>query len=242
MSSCARVYSRWAEHVSFGVTLLGNPPRSAVTFDGGSPDGSLGLRALFLQECHRRGVLFGVPMFPTYSHSEADIERTLAVVQVAFEKMEAAYNNDDIAGKLEGRRQAASSGRTHRDGRTLVDSPRPQQWPASDHLRSAPGIASLTRAPAYRPRVVGASDGRMPPSVQSQPESIEAPASALWSAARRPRCHIPSRVGFLLMGDDYVHDPVVGRAIRARRMRLETELERIGLRRPFQATVHERRG
>ena len=90
------------QHVSFGVTLLGNPPRSAVTFDGGSPDGSLGLRALFLQECHRRGVLFGVPMFPTYSHSEADIERTLAVVQVAFEKMEAAYNNDDIAGKLEG--------------------------------------------------------------------------------------------------------------------------------------------
>ncbi len=90
------------EHVTFGVTLLGNPPRSALTFDGGSPETSLALRALFLQECHRRGVLFGVPMFPTYSHTAADIERTLDVVQAAFEHMEAAYTAGDTAEKLDG--------------------------------------------------------------------------------------------------------------------------------------------
>ncbi len=91
-----------AKHVSFGVTLLGNPPRSALTFEGGSPDASLELRALFLQECHRHGVLFGVPMFPTYSHTEADIERTLDVVRSAFDEMEAAHAAGSIAQRLKG--------------------------------------------------------------------------------------------------------------------------------------------
>jgi SAM-dependent methyltransferase len=42
---------------------------------------------------------------------------------------------------------------------------------------------------------------------------------------------------FLLMGDDYVHNPEVGPQIHARRIRLETELEAIGLRRPFHALL-----
>lgn len=91
-----------AAQVSFVVKLAGNPPRSALEFDDGAGAPSIELRALFLQECHRRGVLFGVPIFPTFSHAEDDVTRTLAVVQAAFEQMEAAYTAGNVAARLEG--------------------------------------------------------------------------------------------------------------------------------------------
>lgn len=91
---------RRAVDVSFAVELAGNPPRSALAF--GDETGTL-LRGLFLQECHRRGVLFGGPMFPTYSHTQQDIARTLDVVGEAFTRMEAAYCSGDVESHLEGR-------------------------------------------------------------------------------------------------------------------------------------------
>jgi glutamate-1-semialdehyde aminotransferase len=94
---------RLAANVSFGVDLAGNPPRSAVNFSDGSGEPSLPLRGLFLQECHKRGVLFGVPIFPTYSHTEQDISQTLAAVEAAFEVMEEAHNSGDAQARLEGR-------------------------------------------------------------------------------------------------------------------------------------------
>ncbi|HLW95891.1 MAG TPA: aminotransferase class III-fold pyridoxal phosphate-dependent enzyme, partial [Solirubrobacteraceae bacterium] len=93
---------RLGEQVSFDVSLGGNPPRSGITFGGSYDAAPIELRALFLQEAHKRGVLFGVPIFPTYSHTEADIERTLSVVEAAFERMEAAYVAGDVASQLEG--------------------------------------------------------------------------------------------------------------------------------------------
>jgi glutamate-1-semialdehyde aminotransferase len=92
-----------AAEVSFGVDLAGNPPRSALAFRDHEGLPSTSLRGLFLQECHRRGVLFGGPIFTTYSHSEADIVRTLEVVAAAFERMDAAYRRDGVRAQLEGR-------------------------------------------------------------------------------------------------------------------------------------------
>ncbi|HEV3093364.1 MAG TPA: aminotransferase class III-fold pyridoxal phosphate-dependent enzyme [Solirubrobacteraceae bacterium] len=110
---------RLAAQVSFGVELVGNPPRSAVSFyEEAAPSSahdasragadqarqpSAILRGLFLQECHKRGVLFGVPIFPTYSHSEADIAHTVSVVESAFERMEEAYSAGELQSRLEGR-------------------------------------------------------------------------------------------------------------------------------------------
>lgn len=94
--------SELAAEVSFEVTLLGNPPRSALSFGDRPGSESPELRALFLQECHRRGVLFGVPMFPSYSHTEDDVARTVAVVAEAFEQMEAAHLAGDLAARLQG--------------------------------------------------------------------------------------------------------------------------------------------
>ncbi len=92
-----------AEQVSFEVILSGNAPRSGITFGDGSGAPSNDLRALFLQEAHKHGVLFGVPIFPTYSHSDADIEQTLSVVEAAFDRMETAHISGDVASQLEGR-------------------------------------------------------------------------------------------------------------------------------------------
>jgi hypothetical protein len=71
------------------------------------------LRGLFLQECHRRGVLFGGPIFTTYSHSEGDVARTLDVVEAAFACMDEAHVRGALAERLEGRAPGAVF-RSHR--------------------------------------------------------------------------------------------------------------------------------
>jgi len=91
------------EAASFELQLAGNPPRSGMTFAlaaGGDPHELL--RAIFLQETHKRGVLFGVPIFPTYAHSDADVRHTLHAVEAAFERMDAACASGDFDAHLEG--------------------------------------------------------------------------------------------------------------------------------------------
>ncbi len=80
----------------FDVELLGNPPRSALQF--GAPE----LRGLWLQETHKRGVLFGGPMFPCYRHTEADVRQTLAAAEAAFALMSEAHAEGDYERHLEG--------------------------------------------------------------------------------------------------------------------------------------------
>jgi glutamate-1-semialdehyde aminotransferase len=105
---------RLGEQASFDVQLVGNPSRSAVTFApeaGGEPSNDL--RAIFLQETHKRGVLFGVPIFPTYSHDDADVRVTLDAVEAAFERMEQAHREGDYAAHLEGLAPGAVFRRKH---------------------------------------------------------------------------------------------------------------------------------
>lgn len=105
---------RLGEQVSFDVQLVGNAARSAVTFasePGGEP--SSDLRAIFLQETHKRGVLFGVPIFPTYSHDGCDVRATLDAVEAAFERMEQAHRDGAYAAHLEGLPPGAVFRRNH---------------------------------------------------------------------------------------------------------------------------------
>jgi glutamate-1-semialdehyde aminotransferase len=92
-----------ATGVSFNVALSGNPPRSGLAFYDASGHPSTALRGVFLQECHRRGVLFGGPIFLSYSHSQQDIRSTLQVIAAAFERMEAANRDGDVLGYLDGK-------------------------------------------------------------------------------------------------------------------------------------------
>jgi glutamate-1-semialdehyde aminotransferase len=103
-----------ASQAPFEVQLVGNPPRSAITFaaePGAAPHDLL--RAIFLQETHKRGVLFGVPIFPTYSHTDADVRTTLDAMAAAFERMAAAHAAGDYEAHLEGRPPGAVFRRKH---------------------------------------------------------------------------------------------------------------------------------
>jgi glutamate-1-semialdehyde aminotransferase len=102
------------EQATFALALVGNPPRSAMTFalEPGGPPHDL-LRAIFLQETHKRGVLFGVPIFPTYAHGAEDLRQTLDAVEAAFERMDAACASGDFDAHLEGLPPGAVFRRKH---------------------------------------------------------------------------------------------------------------------------------
>jgi glutamate-1-semialdehyde aminotransferase len=90
-----------AQNLSFEVMLSGNPPRSGLTFRLGG-EVSFELRGIFLQETHKRGILFGGPIFMTYSHDRSDVDATLSAVAAAFERMESAVAGGDLSAHLEG--------------------------------------------------------------------------------------------------------------------------------------------
>lgn len=84
------------------VKMLGQPPRSALAFFDRSGEESTLVKSLFLQECVKRGVLFGGPVMTTYSHTDRDIARTLDVVGEAMTIVGRALDGDGPAKYLEG--------------------------------------------------------------------------------------------------------------------------------------------
>lgn len=83
------------------IELLGQPPRSALTFRRDGEDAPE-LRGLFLQETVRRGVLFGGPILTTYSHEDEDIERTLDICSESLGILRAALESDSVEARLDG--------------------------------------------------------------------------------------------------------------------------------------------
>ena len=81
---------------------LGLSPRTSTVFKDDSGAVSLELKSLFQQECLKRGVLFLGGHNVCYSHSAADIERTLMVYRTAMEICAVAINEGDILERLEG--------------------------------------------------------------------------------------------------------------------------------------------
>jgi glutamate-1-semialdehyde aminotransferase len=83
------------------MDMPGIPPRSLISFPGddGKPD--LLKKSLFMQECCLRGVLFGVPVFPTYSHTLRDVDDTLKAAHEAFKVMKKyeGHEGDGMVGK-----------------------------------------------------------------------------------------------------------------------------------------------
>jgi len=55
-----------------------------------------------MQETVKRGILFGGPIFTTYSHTDEDIDRTLDAVAEAFRVMRQALDAGAVAPFLEG--------------------------------------------------------------------------------------------------------------------------------------------
>jgi glutamate-1-semialdehyde aminotransferase len=89
------------ESSGLDVRLLGHAPRSAFEF---RLDGQMSpvLRGLFLQETVRRGVLFGGPVFVTYGHTRAVLERAAEVVAEALAVCADAVATDSVEKRLDG--------------------------------------------------------------------------------------------------------------------------------------------
>ena len=64
--------------------LLGNPARSLIVFRNDDGSEATITKTIFLQEVIKYGVFMGVPIFPCYSHTIEDVERTLFAIRGAI--------------------------------------------------------------------------------------------------------------------------------------------------------------
>ena len=92
----------WAEEFDINLTVDGNPPRSGLTFRDDEGNIDFLQRSIFMQETIERGVLFGGPIFTTYSHTEADIEATVDSSRRAFEVIRRGLDGGNLREDLRG--------------------------------------------------------------------------------------------------------------------------------------------
>jgi glutamate-1-semialdehyde 2,1-aminomutase/spore coat polysaccharide biosynthesis protein SpsF len=84
------------------ATLEGVAPRGGFAFRDAAGFSAAEIRSLFLQETLRRGILFGVPIFTTFSHSDDDIAETIGAAAEAFGIVAAALERGDLRARLRG--------------------------------------------------------------------------------------------------------------------------------------------
>jgi len=82
--------------------VMGLAPLTVPIFRDKGGNDSLLLKSLFQQEALKRGVLFGSAHAISYSHSEEDIDMTLAAYYEALLVMKKALDADDVESFLEG--------------------------------------------------------------------------------------------------------------------------------------------
>lgn len=98
----ARAAAKAANADGLDVVVGGAPPRSHVAFaaQGGVPADAV--RSLWLQECVRRGILFGVPIFMSFGHTAEDVDRTLSVFAEALGVVTGAVRDGSVLARLDG--------------------------------------------------------------------------------------------------------------------------------------------
>ena len=80
----------------------GYAPRTVVSFRDSSGNTDFELKSLFIQECLRRGILFSGTHLPNYTHTDADIERTLTVYNEVMAEVADAVETESVAERLDG--------------------------------------------------------------------------------------------------------------------------------------------
>lgn len=93
-----------AKSVGVNVEVGGAGPRTHFVFKDSKGKDSLDMKSLFLQETVKRGILFGGPIFMTYSHTNEDIENTLDICEVALRILKKAIEEGDIDKYMEGKK------------------------------------------------------------------------------------------------------------------------------------------
>lgn len=91
-----------AEDLGVGLRIIGQPCRGGILATNEKGEEDFTLKSLFLQETVKRGVLFGGPVFISYSHTVEDIERTVQAATEALEVMKKAVRSGRPETFLEG--------------------------------------------------------------------------------------------------------------------------------------------
>jgi len=76
------------------VKLLGCAPRTVFEFKDLKGEVSNDLRSLFIQETCKQGILFGVPIFMSFSHTKSDIDQTVEACEKALKVCKKALEED----------------------------------------------------------------------------------------------------------------------------------------------------
>jgi glutamate-1-semialdehyde 2,1-aminomutase/spore coat polysaccharide biosynthesis protein SpsF len=84
------------------VSLDGVGPRSVFVFGDDAGYEAHEIRSLFLQECVKRGILFGVPIFMSWSHDEEAVAGTLRAAREALAVVAGALRAGTLRETLEG--------------------------------------------------------------------------------------------------------------------------------------------
>jgi glutamate-1-semialdehyde 2,1-aminomutase/spore coat polysaccharide biosynthesis protein SpsF len=82
---------------------VGLAPRTVIGFKDPAGGDPLVLKSLFLQECLKREILLAGGQNVSYSHSPADVDRTLSVYEIAIASLADAIRAGDAAARLEGK-------------------------------------------------------------------------------------------------------------------------------------------
>jgi glutamate-1-semialdehyde 2,1-aminomutase len=90
------------EKYEIPLRCIGYAPRLNLSFMEKFDRPSLELKTLFLQEVTKRGILMGWTMFPSYSHTEAEIDKTLEVFEDALAICQKALKENNLASRLNG--------------------------------------------------------------------------------------------------------------------------------------------
>lgn len=97
-------FNQIAQEIGVDVRLTGFPPRMAISCKDAQGQESLDVKSLFLQETVKRGILFGGPVFPAFSHSDRDIRKTLEAAADALKIVKKAVEEDAIDRYMEGKK------------------------------------------------------------------------------------------------------------------------------------------
>lgn len=91
-----------AREIGVDFSITGDPPRSGICARNERGEEDLLLKSVFMQETVKRGVLFGGPVFISFSHSPKDIDETIEACAESLEYLKRAVDSGDPAGFLEG--------------------------------------------------------------------------------------------------------------------------------------------
>lgn len=97
-----RGINSFAESEGIDFRIYGKPPRGGITVKNSSGEEDMLLKSVFLQETVKRGILYGGPVFVSYSHTREDIQKTIDASCEALRVLKKAIESGNPAGFLEG--------------------------------------------------------------------------------------------------------------------------------------------